>query len=203
MRRGRRDGNRAIRRSGHARRGRVGARVISMAGLAISVVLLSQVAAAQAPELGRGWLAEFNLAARQLGELAEATPADKFGWRPAPGVRSISEVYVHLAAGNLWLLQQAGVEGTADGLSQLPKDPEKSITDKAQVLKWLEVSFDAVRKGYQSADRQKKVEFLGRETTSDDVFLRILVHNHEHMGQAIAYARMNAIVPPWSKASGE
>ncbi|MPZ19979.1 MAG: damage-inducible protein DinB [Luteitalea sp.] len=165
-------------------------------------VMLSQVAAAQAPELGQGWLAEFNMAARQLGELADATPAEKFGWRPAAGVRSMSEVYVHVAVGNFWLLEQAGVK-VPDGLSKLPKDPEKSITDKAEVLKWLQASFDAVRKSYPTTDREKKVEFRGQETTSEQVFLRILVHNHEHMGQAIAYARMNDIVPPWSKASGD
>jgi uncharacterized damage-inducible protein DinB len=181
---------------------RLSARAFSIVGLAIGLLLLPQVAAGQAPELGQGWLAEFNMAARQLGELAEATPADKFGWRPEPGVRSISEIYVHVAVGNFWLLEQAGVT-MPDGLSKLPDKPEKSITDKAEVLKWLQASFEAVRKGYQSADRQKKVQFFGEETTSDHVFLRILVHNHEHMGQAIAYARTNAIVPPWSKASGE
>lgn len=196
------ESNRPVRRSGQTRWRWVGAHALSIAGLAIGSVLLSQAAVAQAPELGQGWLAEFNMAARQLGQLAEATPADKFGWRPGPGVRSISEVYVHVAVGNLWLLEQAGVK-VPDGLSKVPKDPEKSITDKAEVLEWLQASFDAVRQGYQSADRKKKVQFLGRDTTSDDVFLRILVHNHEHMGQAIAYARMNAIVPPWSKAGRE
>ena len=49
------------------------------------------------PELGQGWLPEFTFTSRQLMELAEATPAEKFGWRPGPGVRSISEVYMHLA----------------------------------------------------------------------------------------------------------
>src|SRR5262245_48745864 len=62
------------------------------------------------PELGQGWLPEFTLTSRQLLQLAEATPAEKFGWRPAPGVRSISEVYMHIAAGNLWLLDQAGIK---------------------------------------------------------------------------------------------
>jgi len=158
-----------------------------------------QMVAAQSipPELGQGWLPEFTLTSRQLMELAEATPAEKFGWRPGPGVRSISEVYMHLAAGNLWLLDQAGVK--SPDLAKLPKDPEKDVTAKADVIRWLRLSQDGVKSAYQSADRQKHVQFFGKDAVADGVFLRILVHNNEHMGQSIAYARVNGIVPPWSK----
>ncbi len=158
-----------------------------------------QMVAAQSipPELGQGWLPEFTFTSRQLMELAEATPAEKFGWRPGPGVRSISEVYMHLAAGNLWLLDQAGVK--SPDLAKLPKDPEKDVTSKADVIRWLRLSQDDVKSAYQSADRQKHVQFFGKDAVADGVFLRILVHNNEHMGQSIAYARVNGIVPPWSK----
>jgi uncharacterized damage-inducible protein DinB len=169
--------------------------------VALAIVLSGLVpVAAQgpAPELGQGWLPEFTLTARQLLQLAEATPADKFSWRPAPGVRSISEVYVHLAVGNFFLLERAGVQLPSDRAS-VPKDPERSITRKEDVLKWLKSSLDAVSAAYQTADQDKKVEFFGRPATADGVFLRILVHNNEHMGQAIAYARMNGVAPPWSK----
>jgi uncharacterized damage-inducible protein DinB len=149
------------------------------------------------PELGQGWLPEFTLTSRQLMQLAEATPAEKFSWRPAPGVRSISEVYMHIAAGNFWLLDQAGVKVAE--LAKLPKDPEKSVTAKPDVIQWLRTSQDTVKAAYQTADRQKHVQFFGKDTVADGVFLRILVHNNEHMGQSIAYARMNGIVPPWSK----
>ena len=155
-------------------------------------------AAPQAPELGQGWLPEFTLTARQLLQLAEATPEDKFGWRPAPGVRSISEVYIHLAIGNYVLLERAGVTLPID-MKTVPKDPEKTITKKAEVTQWLRNSLDAVSKGYQAADRQKKVKLFGRDAVSDGVFLRIFAHNNEHMGQSIAYARMNGVVPPWSQ----
>ena len=162
--------------------------------------LLVWLAGAQqpAPELGQGWLPEFNMTARQLLTLAEATPTEKFSWRPAPGVRSVSEVYMHIAEGNIWLLGQAGVKVTLDGIKP-PASPEKDITAKADVIKWLKLSCDKVRDAYPTADRQKKVQFLGKEATADGVFLRILVHNNEHMGQSVAYARMNGIVPPWSK----
>jgi uncharacterized damage-inducible protein DinB len=151
------------------------------------------------PELGQGWLPEFTLTSRQLLQLADATPEEKFGWRPAPGVRSTSEVYIHLAIGNYLLLERAGVKPPIDLASAVPKDPEKNITKKADVIRWLRNSLEAVSKGYQSADRQKKVQFFGKDAVADGVFIRILVHNNEHMGQSIAYARMNGIAPPWSQ----
>jgi uncharacterized damage-inducible protein DinB len=166
----------------------------------LGLVMLSTPAAAQTvpPELGQGWIPELSLASRQLLQLAEATPAEKFTWRPAPGVRSISEVYMHLAAGNFWLLERAGVTAPPDA-SKMANDAEKRVTSKEEVIQWVRRSLDAVRKGYESANRQKKVQFFGKETTSEMVFLRILVHINEHMGQSIAYARMNGVAPPWSK----
>jgi uncharacterized damage-inducible protein DinB len=164
-----------------------------------ALAALSYRAAAQdvPPELGQGWAPEFALTSRQLVQLAEAVPPDKYGWRPGPGVRSVSEVYMHIAIANLWLMQQAGVPSPE--LAKLPKDPEKSVTAKADVIQWLKTSQEAVRSAYASADRQKKVVFFGKPVVADGVFLRILLHDNEHMGQSIAYARMNGIVPPWSK----
>lgn len=167
-----------------------------MGAAAATALMLTHPAAAQPAELGQGWLAEFNLAARQLQQLAEATPAEKFSWRPAPGVRSISEVYMHIALGNYFLLREAGVD--AD-FPTLPASPETAVTGKAEVIALLTDSFDAVRAAYPAADRQKTVQFFGKDARADDVLLRLLIHNHEHMGQSIAYARMNGIVPPWSK----
>ena len=164
---------------------------------ALSIVWPGVSAQSVPPELGQGWLPEFNLTAQQLLQLAEATPAEKFGWRPGPGVRSISEVYMHVAIANLWLLDQAGVKSPE--LAKLPKDPEKAVTAKADVIQWLRTSQDAVRSAYQGADKQKRVKFFGQDAAADGVFLRLLLHDNEHMGQSIAYARTNGIVPPWSK----
>jgi uncharacterized damage-inducible protein DinB len=167
--------------------------------VASGLALVWHTVAAQTipPELGQGWLPEFTLTSRQLLQLAEATPAEKFAWRPAPGVRSISEVYMHIATGNLWLLEQAGVKSPE--LAKLPKDPEKAVTAKADVIQWLRTSQDAVKGAYQTADRQKRVQFFGKDAVAEGVFLRLLVHDNLHMGQSIAYARMNGIVPPWSQ----
>jgi uncharacterized damage-inducible protein DinB len=178
-------------------------RVVTVAAPALLALLLAPPVAAQAPAgVGEGWQGEFDHAARQLTQLAEATPEEKFGWRPGPGVRSIAEVYMHIAIANYFLLGQAGVKSPVD-LAAMGKDPEKSITAKDEVIKFLKGSFDAVRASYPSVDPAKRVKLLGKDVTAADALLRILVHNHEHMGQSIAYARMNGVVPPWSKGSGE
>jgi uncharacterized damage-inducible protein DinB len=170
--------------------------------IVVSGALACPAAAQIPPGAGEGWLGEFDHASRQLLQLAEAIPAEKYSWRPGPGVRSVSEVFMHLAIANHFLLSQAGAASSFD-LKTLGKEPEKSKTAKDEVIAFLKGSFEPVRAGYASADRQKKVKLFGaKEVTADGVFTRILVHNHEHMGQIIAYARMNGVVPPWSKGGG-
>jgi uncharacterized damage-inducible protein DinB len=172
-------------------------RLLLMTGFAL-LLAIAAIAQNDGPGAGQGWLPEFNHSSRQILALANATPAEKFAWRPGPGVRSVSEVYMHIVAANQFLLQAAGVklEGEA---AKFPRDPEKSITQKADVIHWLNTSFDTVRKAYPAAEPQKSVKLFGADTKVENVYLRLLVHNHEHMGQSIAYARTNGIVPPWSK----
>jgi uncharacterized damage-inducible protein DinB len=169
----------------------------------IGLVLPSRAAGQQPPaNVGEGWSGEFEHAARQLARLGAAIPAEKFAWRPAPGVRSTAEVYMHIAVANIYLLGLAGVKTSVD-LSKLGKDPEKSLTAKGDVLKFLEESFAAVRDGAPQVDRAAKVKLFGKDVTGEGLLLRVLVHNHEHMGQLIAYARVNGIVPPWSASGGQ
>lgn len=165
-------------------------------------LLLTQPAAAQQPGMGRGWLSEFDHAANQLVALAEAIPAEKFSWRPGPGVRSTSEVFMHIAVGNYWLLGQTGAK-LPENSPKVPANPEKAVTEKTEVIGWLKGSIEAARHAYPVTDKSKAVRFFGGDATSGDVFLRLLVHNHEHMGQSIAYARMMGVRPPWSKSGSE
>lgn len=165
-------------------------------------MLFARVAPAQdiPAGVGEGWLPEFNHASSQILALAEATPAEKFTWRPAPGVRSVSEVYMHIAIANYFFLSKTGVQAATDALSKVTPETEKKVTEKAEVIRWLKDSQDLVRASYPKADLQKKVKFLGKDTTVEAVYLRCLVHSNEHMGQSVAYARMNGITPPWSKS---
>lgn len=146
-------------------------------------------------------LAQFDDAATKLVQLAEAIPPEKFAWRPAAGVRSVSQVAMHVAGGNYFILSMAGVPMPA-GLSQ---DAENTVTDKAQVLEQLRRSVEHVRaaiRGIPDADLDKPANLFGRATTKRDVLLLTATHAHEHLGQLIAYARSNGVVPPWSRAGG-
>ena len=135
----------------------------------------------------------------QLIALAEATPPDKFAWRPAPGVRSTSEVYMHIVSANFYLLSVTGPKMPPD----LKEDVEKTVTSKAEVISWLKRSLDAVKQAHQAENPKnldRKVRIAGRDATADGMYLRIIIHANEHMGQLVAYARMTGVVPPWSKA---
>jgi uncharacterized damage-inducible protein DinB len=137
---------------------------------------------------------------RQLIALAEATPAEKFSWRPAPGIRSTSEVYMHIAIANFFLLSVTGPKMPA----ALTPAMEKTVTEKDAVISWLQQSLDAVGAAHpkvKPADFARKVKVFGdHNATVDGMYLRIIVHANEHMGQLIGYARMSGVVPPWSKS---
>jgi uncharacterized damage-inducible protein DinB len=156
---------------------------------------------------------DFEDTAKQLVQLAQAMPAEKYGWRPGEGVRSVSEVYVHIAAGNFLLLSLTGVKLPSEyyPTNLDPKDPralikqnselEKKITSKADVVKMLQASLDALQENFAkttAADLDRQLDFFGEKTTVRRIYLRMFAHCNEHMGQSVAYARMNGVVPPWS-----
>ena len=153
--------------------------------------------------LWQGYDGEWGHVSRQLVALAGAIPAEKLAWRPAPGVRSTSEVLMHIAMTNFYLLSITGPKMPADLTSP---GMEKTVTGKAEVINWLKRSLDAVksaRAGLKPADLQRRVKINGGDATVDGMYLRIIIHANEHMGQLVAYARMNGIVPPWSQGGGK
>ena len=140
----------------------------------------------------------------QVLQLEEAVPQNKFNWRPGPGVRSIAEAYLHIAFGNYGLTKAAtGKEPPADaGWEMNPAKWDKKTTDKAEIKKILEQSFAHVHEVVGSlpdADLDKMVSFFGHEMTVRSVLIILVGHVNEHLGQEVAYARTNKIVPPWSK----
>jgi uncharacterized damage-inducible protein DinB len=152
-----------------------------------------------APAKPQGFRGEFltNLddVQQKILELAESVPAEKYAWRPAPGVRSISEVYMHTAGGNYFLASFLGLDAPKNN-----GDIEKTITKKADVIAELRRSFDHLRKAANSSsDFEKPVKMFGQQTTHRGVLVTALNHLHEHLGQSVAYARMNGVVPPWSR----
>ncbi len=153
---------------------------------------------AQPEGLWQGYEGEFGNLRKQLVSLAEAIPAEKYEWRPAPGVRTTSEVIMHIAISNHWLLAPTGVAMPAKlNGSKL----ETTIRKKEEVVAWLKESLDAVsdaRSKLGPEGLQKKVKVAGRNTNSDNMYLRIIMHNAEHLGQLVAYARSMGVTPPWS-----
>jgi uncharacterized damage-inducible protein DinB len=147
-----------------------------------------------------GYRAEYLTAladvSSKLTELAQAMPAEKFGWRPAAGVRSVAEVYGHVAGGNYYIPTFIGVQPPAGTGQDLEKE-----TDKGKVIASLKASFDHVRNVVlktSDADLEKKVKMFGHDASEREVLTLLLNHMHEHLGQSIAYARMNGITPPWT-----
>jgi len=167
----------------------------------LMILLCGKMTVAQkVPEgIWQGYDGEWAHVTSQLIALAEATPESKFAWRPAAGVRSTSEVYMHIAIANFWLLSNTGVKLPPD--VNLNLDMEKKVTAKADVINWLKRSLEAVKTAHaqlKPADLQRKVHIVDRDAPVDGIYLRIIIHANEHMGQLIAYARMTGVVPPWS-----
>jgi uncharacterized damage-inducible protein DinB len=135
---------------------------------------------------------------KKLVSLAGATPQEKFGWRPADGIRSVSEVYMHVAGGNYFLTTFLGAK-MPEGFT---RDMEKTVTEKAKVIDAMKKSFAHARKAVEAtsdSDLEKKVKFFGQEPSERMMMIVLVSHGHEHLGQSIAYARMNGITPPWSE----
>jgi uncharacterized damage-inducible protein DinB len=158
----------------------------------------ASVASAQAVTGVRAdMLAQLDDAAGKITQLAAAIGQEKYSWRPAPEVRSVSEVLMHVTGGNYYVLTFAGVQPS----KQLPQNAEKAVTDKAQIAAMLKESFDHVRAAIRKvpdADLDKPATMFGQKTTMRNVYLTTVSHAHEHLGQLIAYARSNGVTPPWS-----
>jgi uncharacterized damage-inducible protein DinB len=144
-------------------------------------------------------LAEVIIQEDKLTRLAEAIPAEKYTWRPAPDVRSFAEVFLHISAANFSLYKLVGTP-TPAGIDI--KNLEKSTTDKTQVIATLKDSFAHARKAISAmpdADLDKSLDWFGGKNTERGVLLFSVRHTAEHLGQSIAYARFVGIVPPWTE----
>src|SRR5579872_1229948 len=120
----------------------------SSIGILLLAISVAPSVFAQAPEgIFQGWDGEWTHVSQQLIALAEATPEDKFVWRPAAGVRSTSEVYMHIAWANFYLLSSTGPKMPVE-MQQGPQKVEKTFTSKAEVVKWLKQSLQAVKQAH-------------------------------------------------------
>ncbi len=175
--------------------------------LLVATFCFTAIARADSHAPTSGFRAEFlghvEGAEKKLLDLAAAFPAEKYSWRPAEGIRSVGESLMHIAAANYFL---AGMVGTPVPEGIEPQGLEKSITKKQDVIEALRKSLAHARQAalnVSDEDVDKAVKLFGRDSTYRGVFLVMLGHISEHLGQSIAYARMNGVVPPWSTGGGE
>ena len=141
-------------------------------------------------------LSEVIVQGDKFVRLAEAIPAEKYSWRPGADVRSIGEVFLHVAGANNGLYKMVG--------SKPPEVDLKSIspTDKAKVVAALKDSFAHAKQAITAmpdADLDKSMDWFGGKNTERGILLFITRHGSEHLGQSIAYARMVNVVPPWTE----
>jgi len=142
----------------------------------------------------RSFQKEWASTIERAERLAQAIPEETYDWRPAEGVRSVSEAIMHIAHGNFLFASALGLPRPDD----LPEDLE-TITDKAEVMVTLRRSFEQVETAIEQAltgDLDRAEPKFG---TVRAVLLRALVHANEHVGQLIAYGRTNGVAPPWSR----
>lgn len=140
-----------------------------------------------------------NLRVKFVG-LAEAFPQDKYTWRPMDGVRSVSEVLMLLATEGYSFAP--GAFGAQPGLAREEAMKLNAVTDKTQVIGHLNKAFAYAKQAIGAVDPATLVgsrNMMGQQLTTPEIALFMGGDMHEHLGQLIAYARMNRIVPPWSK----
>lgn len=137
--------------------------------------------------------------AAKFADLAEAIPAEKYTYRPGEGVRSVSELFLHVASANYFVSRAMGMM-PPEGLDL--RGLEKSTTGKQEIISRMKMSFDHLKSAMEqfgAGDAEKPMKLFGRDTTARGAMTMAITHLSEHLGQSIAYARVNGVVPPWNQ----
>ena len=141
---------------------------------------------------------DLEVVQKKIVDLANAVPADKLTWRPSADSRSFAEVFLHVAGERYQIL---GLMGVTPPSGFNGKEFEKSTTDKSRIVDELNQTWQFTQKtinGMSNADFAKLLPKLGPQANAGDVVYILVADAHEHLGQLVAYARENGIVPPWT-----
>ena len=173
-----------------------------LAVLTVFAALAAAPAYAQStpPGFRDEFLGQFDASARKLVALAREMPADRYAWRPMEGVASVAQAFMHIASYNYYYPAVALDVPPPNGVDY--ESFEETITEKARVVEVLERSMEHIRSVARRMDEAalaKPTRLYGRDVPQWAVLLQLITHMNEHLGQEIAYARMNHIVPPWSR----
>lgn len=146
-----------------------------------------------------------GIAGDKFVQIAGAFSEEDFDWRPMDGVRTVREVLVHVSADNWYGPALMGIQapeetGITDQGGTRSFESDRSGWNRDQTVAELERSFQHMMDALEATrGRLDETTTLGSNTvTWGDVWVRLITHMHEHLGQAIAYARANQVVPPWS-----
>ena len=190
------------------RRSQLAAFSLFAAALVLPAIAHAQdPAAASRPAVMNALLRDVTQVEEKMTALAGAIPEAKYAWRPADGVRSTAEVLVHVAADNWFLPTAVGVAAPAETGITAGDYPsvqayEARTMTKAEAMATMRESFAHLRAAMEKADEAflaQKIELFGSEMSGTDLWVLTTTHLHEHLGQMIAYARSNGVVPPWSR----
>jgi uncharacterized damage-inducible protein DinB len=175
----------------------------------ILFLFLTALSFADQPAIVKEFVGQVDYMRGKVTQLEDAMPQSTYEWRPMEGVRSVGEVYMHIAFSNYMCVTISGgtVPGDAGFVMDFKKehDWDTKTTDKAEIMKVLNRSFDVLKdriSALTEADLNKEVDFFGQKMSVRNFIISMIAHCHEHLGQSIAYARMNKVVPPWSKNEG-
>ncbi|MBK7906562.1 MAG: DinB family protein [Gemmatimonadetes bacterium] len=174
------------------------------------IAALSLALVFAAPVAAQGVMADMhtdlNDTEKKFVDLANAIPESAYDWRPAPGVRSIREVLLHVVSDNYLLPIMMGKPAPAS--SGITSDFntatafEKRPMTRAQIAAELHASFLHLHQALAlttDANLSATVKMFGQDFTRHRASLLAITHLHEHLGQFIAYARSNNVTPPWSR----
>lgn len=174
---------------------------IPVAALVLGVASASASAQGTPPNFLEEFEGQFDASASKLVALAEAMPAETYDWSPMEGVASVASVYMHIAHYNyMYPDLNLGIEAPV-GREEYERW-EEQVSDKAQVLEILSESMEHVRgvvAAMSARELGDETSLYGRDVGRWAVLLQLVTHMNEHLGQSIAYARMNHVVPPWSR----
>lgn len=134
----------------------------------------------------------------QIVDLLNAFSEDQMDWRPAEGVRSVREAFMHIASSNYFLASGMGFKTPDD----VDMNAINNTTGKANMVEALNKSFAFILDKIgqiKSSDFEKEVDLQFAKMSMLSAMMLVLEHVSEHKGQLIAYARSNGVVPPWSK----
>jgi uncharacterized damage-inducible protein DinB len=183
---------------------------VGTAGTPVLVQAQQQAAPAAKSATVDALLRDIGQVERKLVGLAEAMPEDKYGYRPGEGVRSVGEVFIHVAADNyflptIWDVAAPPATGIKPGDYQSVQTYERKPATKAEAIQALRDSFAHLRAAMQPLDDAfltRQLAIFGSTMSGLQVAILTTTHLHEHLGQSIAYARSNGVVPPWSRQGG-